>query len=80
MGKKRQVHEPKAELVNADDAIADAARLQRIMESSERSYGTVSVRIPLAALLEAMDSLETSELREVQRRVEKRLADVGAEH
>lgn len=79
MGKKRQVHEPEAILADADDAIADAARLQKLMESGQRPYGTVSVRIPLTALLEAMDSLDASELREVQRRVEERLAEVSAE-
>jgi len=79
MAEKRQVHEPEAVLADADDALTDAARLQRLLESDQRPCGIVSVRIPLAALLEAMDSLDASELREVQRRVADRLAEVSSE-
>ena len=79
MEKKRQVHEPKAMLADAEDAIADADRLQRLRESGQRPSGIVSVRISLAALLEAMDSLDAPELRQVQRHVAERLAEVGAQ-
>jgi len=78
VAKKRSVHEAEAELLSAEDAIQDAARLgalfrQRRYEAAER---VVPVRVPLWALLEAIDHLEADELRQAMERAEKRLVTI----
>jgi len=68
--KKGMVHEPEAELLSAEEAIEDAARLRILFRRRERA---VPVRVPLWALLEAIDHLEPDELIHVVRRAEERL-------
>ena len=76
MAKMGSVHEPDAQLLSADDAIEDAARLREVVR--RRMAGrAVPVRVPLWALLEALDSLEPNELRQVAERAEERLATAG---
>lgn len=73
MKKIGSVHEPKARLLSAEDAVADAARLRDVLR--QRMAGrAVPVRVPLQALLEAIDSLEPGDLQQVAERVERRLA------
>lgn len=74
MGRKREVHEPNVALAGADEAVADAARIEEL----RAPQAPPMVRVPLESLLDAIDSLDASQLREVQRRVEKRLAEIGA--
>ncbi len=73
MSQKGSVHEPEAELLNAEDAIQDAARLRAWFRQRQQSERVVSVRVPLWALLEAIDHLPPDELRQVARRAEERL-------
>lgn len=70
MSKMGSVHEPEAELHSAEDAIEDAARVRAWFREQEHA---VSLRVPLSALLEALDNLQPNELREVARRAEERL-------
>ena len=71
--KARQVHEPEAELANAKEALDDAARLLRVIGT----LPTVPIRVPLWALLEAIDALEPPDLQQIVRRVNERLASFG---
>ncbi len=71
------VHEPEAELHSADDAIQDSARL-RALYGSRRAEHAIPVRVPFSALLEAIDCLESDELKEAMKRAEKRLEAIGA--
>ncbi len=73
MAKIGSVHEPEAELLSAEDAIQDAARLRAWFHQRQQAERVVSVRVPLWALLEAIDHLQPDELRQVARRVEERL-------
>jgi hypothetical protein len=66
------VHEPEAPLLSADEAIHDAKRLYD-MYRRRKVERAVPVQVPLWALLEALDTLEPDELRQVVRHVEKRL-------
>lgn len=76
MSKKRSVHEPEAELLSAENAIQDAVRLQE--EFRKRKVGKgVMMRVPLWALLEALDSLEPDELQQVALRARERLMATG---
>lgn len=77
MAKLGNVHEPEAELLSAEDAIQDAARLRAVFRRRE-SERVVPVRVPLWALLEAIDRLEADELRQVAQRAEERLVTVSS--
>jgi hypothetical protein len=68
------VHEPDAELVSAEDAVQDAARLRAVLRQRERS---VQLRVPLSALLDALDALEPKELRQVAQHAQERLTAAG---
>lgn len=68
------VHEPDAELSNAAEAVQDAARLRAVLRQRERS---VQLRVPLSALLDALDALEPKELRQVAQHAQERLTAVG---
>ena len=72
--KSHEVHEPEEELASAEQVIEDVARLKRAFGRAPGAERSVSVRIPLWALLEAIDSLDSAELRQVGRRVERRLS------
>lgn len=69
--KSGKAHEPEAKLLGAEDALHDAARLREALRQSERA---VLMRVPLQALLDAIDALEPSELQRLAERVDKRLA------
>jgi hypothetical protein len=72
MAKMGSVHEPEAELLSAEDAIQDAVRL-RAWFQQRQTERVVPLRVPLWALIEAIDHLEPDELRQVARRAEERL-------
>jgi len=74
--KMGSVHEPEAELLSAEDAIQDAARLRALLRQRRLAERAVSIRVPLWALLEAMDHLEPDDLRQALERAEKRLAAI----
>ncbi|MBM3234712.1 hypothetical protein FJZ31_00255 [Candidatus Poribacteria bacterium] len=68
------VHEPEAELLNAEDAIQDAERLRAMFQKRRQAEQSVPLRVPLSALLEALDHLEPEALRQVAQRASERLA------
>ena len=83
---RRNAHEPDEELLSAEDAIADAARLEALLQGREMnvqgashtsevssSNQHVQIYIPLRLLLDAIDHLDTDALREVMQRAEERL-------
>ncbi len=72
----RSVHEPDEELLSAEDAIADADQLERLYDRHRQADEAIPLRVPLSALLEAIDHLDLPALREVTRRAEERLAAV----
>ena len=72
----RSVHEPNEELLSAEEAIADADRLEQLFLRHRHAEQAISVQIPLRALLAAIDQLDLPALREVARRTEARLAAV----
>ena len=78
MEQVKSVHEPRAELLSAEDAVEDASRLRAAMPGGRRaSERAVPVRVPLWALLEALDVLDPPELQQVAHRVQERLTAVG---
>jgi hypothetical protein len=66
------VHEPEAELLTAEEAIGDAVRLRQTLAERRREY-EVPLRVPLVALLEAIDHLDQQALRQIIERAEERL-------
>jgi len=75
MEQVKSIHEPEAELLSAEEAVQDAARLSAVIRGGRRaSERAVPVRVPLWALLEALDVLEPPELDKVAHRVQERLA------
>ena len=72
MSKRRENHEPEAELLSADDALQDAARLREVLHT-RKPERVVSIHVPLWALLEALDLLEPHELQQVAKRARERL-------
>ncbi len=69
----KSLHEREGRILDAQDAIRDAERLRDLIgpHAVERE---VVMRVPLDALLEAIDSLEPGDLKRVAERIEKRLA------
>ena len=76
MAKMGSAHEPEAPLLSAEDVIHDAGRLREAYRR-RKVERAVPVRVPLWALLEALDALEPDELRQVVRHVEERLGARG---
>jgi len=77
MGKRKSVHEPKAPLLSAQDAIQDAERLQELLwRNRQQAEREVQLRVPFTVILKAIDQLEASELRLLVQRLEDRLAAV----
>ena len=74
MTQARRVHEPEEEFLSAEDAIEDAERLDALFRRRRQSEQLVALRVPLSALMEAIDQLELEDLRKVGKRVEERLA------
>jgi len=67
-------------LAGAEEAIADAARLVEIRARAQGPARAIAVRVPLWALLEALDSLDIRDLEQIARRVQDRLAATGHAH
>jgi hypothetical protein len=77
MDKQKSVHEPKAPLLSAQDAIQDAERLQELLwRNRQQAEREVQLRVPFTVILKAIDQLEASELRLLVQRLEDRLAAV----
>jgi hypothetical protein len=77
MSDQKSVHEPKAALLSAQDAIQDAKRLQTLLQRNrQQAEREVRLRVPFAVIIEAIDQLDASELRLLAQRLEERLATV----
>ena len=76
MTPQKSVHESDEELLSAEDAIADAERLDALFHKRRRRLEQPdSMRVPLSTLIEAIDHLGLEDLRELSRSVEERLAE-----
>jgi hypothetical protein len=70
---QKSVHEPDEELLSAEEAIEDAERLDILFRRRRQTEQFVALRVPLSALMEAIDQLDLEDLRKVGKRVEERL-------
>jgi hypothetical protein len=77
MTQERTVHEPDAELLSAEDAIHDAERLSVLFHERGHTEQAIALQVPLSILLEAIDQLDSTSLRQIAQRVEERLAVVN---
>ena len=71
---QKSVHESDEELLSADDAIEDAQRLDALFRGRRQTEQLVAVRVPLSALMEAIDQLELEDLHKIRERISERLA------
>jgi hypothetical protein len=71
MPNKESVHEPEAELLSAEDAVQDAARLRLLLRRKSEHW--VPLRVPLSALLEALDALEPKDLQQAVHHAQERI-------
>ena len=76
MSNKGNVREPQAELLSAEEALRDVARLREKLRRSKPER-VVAIHVPLSALLEALDFLEPMELQQVAQRAQERLGVSG---
>jgi len=75
MSEPKSIHEPRAQLLSAQDAIRDAERLQALLlRNRQRAEREVQLRVPFTVIIEAVDQLEADELRLLAQRLEERLA------
>ena len=69
-----RVHEPEAELLSAEDVVEDYRRLRTLYHKPARGEHSVPLRVPLWVVIEAIDYLDRSALRQIAQRVAERLA------
>jgi hypothetical protein len=75
MSEQKSIHEPRAQLLSAQDAIRDAERLQALLlRNRQQAEREVQLRVPFTVIIEAVDQLEADELRLLAQRLEERLA------
>ena len=67
------VHEPEAELLTAEDAIADAERLIELFERKKREQKPAPSPLSLASVLAAIEEFPKMDLLVVKQRLEARL-------
>ena len=70
----KSIHEPEADLLSTEDAIGDAEGLRVFFQQRQRAEPSVPLRMPLWALLEAIDALEVDALRQISRSLKGRRA------
>jgi hypothetical protein len=74
MTSKKTVHEPNAQLMSADDVIADADRLKAALcKKAMSSEPSVALKIPLATFLDALEGFSENELLLVKQRLDGKL-------
>jgi PII-like signaling protein len=76
----KSVHEPEAELLALDEVLEGAEVVRTYLERKGKiqSESTISLRVPLWVVIEAIDQLEEPVLRQVVQHVEKRLTLVSS--
>lgn len=77
ISKKDSVHEPEAELLDAEQVLSDYRRLRALYPSAARGEHSVPLRVPLWVIIEALDVLDPPALRQIAHRVSERLATAG---
>ena len=70
----KSAHEPEEEVIDVDEVLAGAADVRELV----RQRKGVALRVPLWALLDAIDALDPRDLRQVARRVDHRLVSANA--
>lgn len=70
----KSAHEPEEELIDAEQVSASAAEVREMV----RQRKGVALRVPLWALLDAIDALDPHDLQQVARRVENRLESANS--
>ena len=70
----KSAHEPEEELIDAEEVLAGAADVREMV----RQRKGVALRVPLWALLDAIDALDRRDLQQVARRVEHRLVSANS--
>ncbi len=71
----KSAHEPEEELIDAEEEVlAGAAEVREMV----RQRKGVALRVPLWALLDAIDALDPRDLQQVARRVEHRLVSANS--
>jgi hypothetical protein len=68
------VHEPEAELVGYKETLEDYAHLKSLFDIEDAQEPSLSLRVPLSAMLDAIDHMQVDALRQVARRAQSRLA------
>ncbi len=71
--KPRTVHEPEAELLTAEDAIADAERLIELFEKKDHERSKTQGVLSLDSVLAAIEEFPKKDLLVVKQRLEARL-------
>ncbi len=76
----KSVHEPEAELLTLDEVLEGAEAVRRYLERKRniQSEQSISLRVPLWVVIEAIDQMEEPALRQVVQLVEKRLASIAS--
>lgn len=69
----KSAHEPDEELIDAEEVLAGAADVRELVQQRK----VVALRVPLWALLDAIDALDRRDLQQVARRVEHRLVSAN---
>ena len=74
----KSIHEPEAELVTLDEVLEGAEVVRTYLERKRKiqSEQSVSPRVPLWVVIEAIDQMGEPALRQVVQHVEKRLASI----
>lgn len=73
--KRKSAHEPKAKVMSAAEAWADAQEVAQVLQRNLLSAEpTVGLRIPLSIFLSALDDLSREELVILRKRVDEHLA------
>ncbi len=75
-GDMNRVHEPEAELLDAQDVAADYRRLRALYHNPARGEHSIPLRVPLWVVIEAIDDLDPPALRNLAQHIADRLATV----
>ena len=76
----QSIHEPEAELSTLEEALEDSEVMRTYLERKRKiqSEQSVSLRVPLRVVIEAIDQMEEPALRQIVQQVEKRLVHIAS--
>ena len=73
--KNTSVHEPKAQVMSAEDVWEDARQIAEVLKQNlSQAEPVIHLDIPLSSFLSALDALNRDELALLHKRIEERLA------